>query len=71
MVDNLTFCVLAASAGARVHTFVSDASFIGRTIRAQHTFRPATFVGVTDVIWNTGARAGIVSLLTNSVSATR
>lgn len=53
--DHGAHCVNGANAGARVQTLVAYARSVARTVGIQDAFRPATCIGISSELWQTGA----------------
>lgn len=57
MIGNVANSVLTTSTDTRVDAFVANASSVEGAVIVDHAFRLAEFVGVSQVIRETGARA--------------
>ena len=57
MIENVTNSVLTTSTDTWVDTFVANASSVEGAVIVDHAFRLAEFVGVSQVIRETGAHA--------------
>lgn len=61
VVDDVAYCVLSASAWARVGTFVANARFVSGTLGADHAFGSASDVRISLVFGIARAHAVIAT----------
>jgi len=67
VIDNRALSVLAAHAGAGIHTFVSHAHQVGRAVGINDAFGSARQIRVADIVIGALADRDIVSFSTNRV----
>ena len=70
MVNNLTFCILSTSARARVLTFISHTSSVGRTVSIDYTFRSAALIRIANILWKTRTWSSTILFSTNCICPT-
>lgn len=71
MVHDEAFRVQTTHARARIDAFVVQTCPSIRTVRAEHTLRPALVIRITVVILHTSAGTCVVAYITFRVYATR
>lgn len=71
MIRDSTFCINAASSGARIFTFIVYARFVARAIRIYYAFGPAARVRVAKIIWQTGTRTSTIQFFANGIRTAR
>lgn len=67
MVDHLTFSILTADSGARILTFIPNASAVRWAIAVQGAFWPTTFIWISGIFRQAFACADAILLAANGI----
>ena len=71
MIDNSTNSVYTTEARAWINTFVVSACFVSWTFWVDGTFRPACYIWISEVAFNTSTGSCSIPFITESIFSTR
>lgn len=70
VVENIAQGILTTSSRAGILTLLLLAGLVGGTVRVKDAFRAASLIGISKVLWQALARAGILARSTTGIDST-